>query len=528
MAAGAPGSPIRPDQRRMGLVDGIALTVGLQIGSGIFSSPGVITLNTGSIGASLVVWLVSGVLAWTGASSFAELGAAIPLNGGAQAYLNYSFGPLSAYLFAWTSIVALKSGSGAIIATIFGEYVARVLFHTTSSAAGDPHEQGLDGIPGWSIKLSACIVVVLISGLQALSSKLGTRAQVATTAVKLAALVAVPILAIVQASRGRTPEPSRQAMRSFSALFEGSSTSPSNYALALYSGLWAFDGWDQSTIIAGEIKNVTRNLPRAIHSSLGIVLAIFMTTVLSYFLVLPPVLVKQTNTVALDFGSAIFGTAGGVVFACLVAFSCLGALNGQFYTSGRFVFTAGKEGYLPKVFGRINTRTRTPIWAIVLQAGLVLLFILFGSGFASLVNFYGVCSWSGYFFTVLGLLVLRIKEPNLERPYRTWLVTPIVFSAVALFLLIMPIFSSPLEAIAAFGFILAGVPMYYLTQKRVLSGLFSRQAERDTSASLASAQQDRSSVDEYRASKEDRTSADDDDEEAMEMLPRNSRHDPER
>lgn len=236
------------------LPPGIALTVGLQIGSGIFSSPGVITLNTGSIGASLVVWLVSGVLAWTGASSFAELGAAIPLNGGAQAYLNYSFGPLSAYLFAWTSIVALKSGSGAIIATIFGEYVARVLFHTTSSAAGDPHEQGLEGIPAWSIKLSACIVVVLISGLQALSNKLGTRAQVATTAVKLAALVAVPILAIVQASRGKTPEPSRQAMKSFSALFEGSSTSPSNYALALYSGLWAFDGWDQSTIIAGEIK----------------------------------------------------------------------------------------------------------------------------------------------------------------------------------------------------------------------------------------------------------------------------------
>lgn len=122
------GGRVRREERRMTLVDGIALTVGVQIGSGIFSSPGVVTLNTGSVGSSLIVWLLSGVLAWTGASSFAELGAAIPLNGGAQAYLNvslnlhsaftgsafahnlkqYAFGPLSAYLFAWSAIVCLK------------------------------------------------------------------------------------------------------------------------------------------------------------------------------------------------------------------------------------------------------------------------------------------------------------------------------------------------------------------------------------------------------------------------------------
>lgn len=97
----------------MNLIDGVALTVGLQIGSGIFSSPGVVTLNTGSIGSSLVVWLASGMLAWCGAASFAELGSAIPQNGGAQAYLNYSLGGLPSYLFSWTAIVALKPGEWA-------------------------------------------------------------------------------------------------------------------------------------------------------------------------------------------------------------------------------------------------------------------------------------------------------------------------------------------------------------------------------------------------------------------------------
>ncbi|KAK0534245.1 hypothetical protein OC835_002737 [Tilletia horrida] len=476
-SAGGSGSKkraMREHVRRVGLIDGIALTVGLQIGSGIFSSPGVVTLNAGSVGASFLVWIISGVLAWTGASSFAELGAAIPLNGGAQAYLNYSFGPLSAYLFAWTAITALKPGSGAIIAIIFGEYLARIIFHVykplrsgeSGASAGAPHEQGLETVPDWATKLIASGLVVLLTLLNVVSAKLGTRLQVATVVVKLLALFAIPILAIVQVSRGRAPAASLHAYSSFSALFQGSATSPSAYALATYSGLWSFDGWDQVSYVAASFKNPSRDLPRAIHSSLSIVLFVFVAAVASYFAVLPPAQVKRTNTVALDYGSALFGTTGAVLFASLVAFSCFGALNGSIYTSGRLVSAASAEGYLPSMFGVYSRRTDTPIAAIMLQSCLTLLFVLFGSGFASLVNFYAVCSWSFYCLTGLALLTLRVKEPNLERPYKTWIITPILFSTVALFLLFMPIFSAPLEALAAAGFIGAGVPMYCLTQPR--------------------------------------------------------------
>ncbi|CAD6977800.1 unnamed protein product [Tilletia controversa] len=466
---GGPKRAMREHARRVGLIDGIALTVGLQIGSGIFSSPGVVTLNAGSVGASFLVWIMSGILAWTGASSFAELGAAIPLNGGAQAYLNYSFGPLSAYLFAWTAITALKPGSGAIVAMIFGEYVARIIFHVYvplhssgsntaadaspgSDAASAPHEQGLDSVPDWATKLIACGLVVFLTLLNVISAKL--------------ALFAIPILAIVQVSRGRAPEASLRAYGSISGLFEGSATSPSAYALALYSGLWSFDGWDQASYVAASFKNPSRDLPRVIHSSLSIVLLVFVAAVASYFAVLPPAQVKRTNTVALDFGSALFGPTGAILFAALVAFSCFGALNGQIFTSGRLVSAASAEGYLPSIFGVYSRRTDTPIAAIVLQSTLTLFFVVFASGFAALINFYAVCSWSFYCLTGLALLTLRVKEPNLERPYRTWIATPILFSTVALFLLFMPIFSAPLEALAAAGFIGAGVPMYYMTQAR--------------------------------------------------------------
>lgn len=496
--------------------------MGLQIGSGIFSSPGVVTLNTGSIGSSLIVWLFSGLLAWCGASSFAELGSAIPQNGGAQAYLNYSLGPLPSYLFSWTAIVALKPGSGAIIAIIFGEYLARIIFHATSSSADHPHEQGLEGIPSWSIKLIACLIVVCVSLLNALSARLGTRTQVATTIVKLGALVAVPILAIVFAARGKMPTPSREAFSSFTNLFAGSSTSPSSYALALYSGLWAFDGWDQTSYVAGEMKNVTRDLPRVIHTSMTLVVIFFTVTVISYFLALSPSLVMRTNTVALDFGSAVFGgsTAGGVVFACLVAFSCFGALNSQIYTSSRLVYAAGKEGYLPAVFGSVNKRTATPMAATAFQAALVLLFILFGSGFASLLSFYGVCAYTWYFLTVVGLLVLRVKEPHLERPYRTWLITPIIFSTTALFLLVMPVASAPLEAAAAVIFMLAGLPAYFVStgmwKDKTSSFFLWRCCGGSRSDGRAALERDGDHLEDIEEG---------DEEEAMEMLQRRESHD---
>ncbi|KAN0062017.1 hypothetical protein ACQY0O_006012 [Thecaphora frezii] len=507
----------RDHERRVTLVDGIALTVGVQIGSGIFSSPGVVTLNTGSIGASLVVWLLSGVLAWTGASSYAELGASIPLNGGSQAYLNYSFGPATAFLFTWSALVALKPGAGAIVATIFGEYIARVLYHVTTKEAAHPHEKGLDDIPSWSVKLIACLISIFVTLLNAFSNKLGTRTQIATTSVKLIALAAVPILAIVQAARGKVSPDSAYAFGSLSHLFQGSSTNPSAYALALYSGLWAYDGWDQSCFVAGEMKRVERDLPRVIHSSLAIVIAIFLAAVSSYFVVLPPELVKRTNTVALDFGSAIFGTTGGIVFAFLVAFSCFGALNGQVYTTSRLILAAAREGYLPAMFGDINRRTKTPISALMLQLVLVLMFTVFGSGFASLVNFYSVCSWTFYLATVLGLLVLRIKEPNLQRPYKTWLPTPILFAAVALFLLLMPVISAPLEALAAFGFVLAGVPVYFVTQPEARKRIPGLSWLAGSTSSNRSAP-----ADEHKARRIDGDELEEAGEEAVEMLPRDS------
>ncbi|KAH7926312.1 amino acid transporter [Leucogyrophana mollusca] len=445
-------------EKSINLIHGIGLVVGLQIGSGIFSSPGVVIANTHSVGTSLGVWLASGLLAWTGASSFAELGSSIPLNGGAQAYLAYAYGPLISYLFAWTAISALRPGSNAVISLIFAEYLNRLFWHATSDQVSP------DEIPQWAIKLTAVAAVLFVAILCAASRNLGTRAAVVFTAVKIAALISITIIGMVQLARGRTSTSLTEP------LFRDSSQSPSAYSLALYSGLWAFDGWDQANYVGGEMHNPERNIPRAIHMSMAIVTALFLLANVSYFVVLDRVTVGLSNTVAMDFGRAVFGPVGGVVFAFMVAFSCFGALNGEcsVFTSARLIRVAGREGYLPALFGRLNRSRQTPVNAILLQTTLTVLFIVVGGGFRSLINFAVVASWAFYFLTVLGLVILRVKEPLLERPYKTWIVTPLTFCAVALFLLCMPIFAAPLEAMAALGFVLVGVPVYYLTNRQKL------------------------------------------------------------
>lgn len=133
------------------------------------------------------------------------------------------------------------------------------------------------------------------------------------------------------------------------------------------------------------------------------------------------------------------------------------------FTSARLIYAAAREGYLPALFGRMHATRKTPLNAMMLQVVLTLFYILIGGGFRTMINFVGVAAWTFYFLTGAGLIVLRVREPGLPRPYKAWIITPLTFSAVSLFLLLMPIFAAPLEALAAFAFILSGVPFYFIS-----------------------------------------------------------------
>ena len=205
--------------------------------------------------------------------------------------------------------------------------------------------------------------------------------------------------------------------------------------------------------------------------------------------------VNASNTIAVMFGSKIFGSIGALVLALIVSASCFGALNSTTFTSSRLVYAAGKEGYIPAIFGRLGVsdmdqtpgggslstiRSRswfskkvatvfgdedaglfyTPIYALILNSVLTAGYTIVGE-FSTLVTFYGVAGYTFYFITVLGLIVLRVKEPNLERPYRTWITTPIIFCCVSLFLLSRAVFAQPIQTLIVVAFVVAGIPVFF-------------------------------------------------------------------
>lgn len=234
---------------------------------------------------------------------------------------------------------------------------------------------------------------------------------------------------------------------------------------------------------------------------------------LAYFLVLPLSATNSSNTIAVLFGSKVFGPIGSLFLALIVSASCFGALNSSTFTSSRLVYAAGKEGYVPAFFGRIgvgsdspenrhvsalrtrscfsNTLSRwfgdeetglffTPVNALLLNCTLTVAYVVVGE-FDTLLTFYGVAGYTFYFLTVLALIVLRVKEPDLERPYKTWITTPIIFCCVSLFLLSRAVIAQPLQTLLVVGFVAAGVPVYFLRVKRKSPAKRTRDYDEDES-----------------------------------------------
>ncbi|EAA31968.3 hypothetical protein GE21DRAFT_7388 [Neurospora crassa] len=463
-------------------LNGLSLIVGLIIGSGIFSSPSQVNANAGSPGAAIIVWVVAGILAWTGAASYAELGGAIPLNGGPQVYLSKIFGELAGFLFTWVAVLVLKPGSAAIISIIMGEYLVRTFIGAEAET-----------INPWISKSVALVGLFLVTFLNSVSTKLGTRMNDMLMFLKFVALLGVTIVGIVVAATGFSFSGAANLDWKKHDWFEGTKMDASAFAVALYAGLWAFDGWDNTNYVVGEFRNPGRDLPRVIHTAMPLVILSYILANVAYFFVLPLDTINSTNTVAVIFGSKVFGPVGALILALIVSASCFGALNASTFTSSRLVYVAGKEGYIPELFGRIGSgtavdqheslttmRTRswftkklvrivadedtglfyTPIPALMLNCALTTAYVCVGE-FGTLVTFYGVAGYTFYFLTVLGLIVLRVKEPNLERPYKTWITTPIIFCCVSLFLLSRAVFAQPLQTLLVVAFVVVGVPVYY-------------------------------------------------------------------
>ena len=434
-------------EKRLTLRNGVSLVLGTMIGSGIFASPGVVYERVGSSGASIVVWIVCGVVAYIGSLCYAELGSTLPESGAEVAYLKRSFGSLSSFLFSWTNSFVSRPASLAIIALVFGEYLGKLV---------DAHDETLPKI------LSVCCVGV-VTALNAHSVAAATASQDWLTLLKIIILLVIIVAGIVRAARpavdGAVDDGSAVADDRV-ITFDGSSRDLRDWSDAFQAGLFGYDGWNNLAYATEELKDPSF-LVRSIRVAVPVVLALYVGVNLAYFAVLDSATIVASDALGMDFAVNAFGDVGRIIMPVCVALSAFGACLGTMFAASRLVHKSSSDGNgFPSCLGVVHPSRATPMAAILCQGTLAVLLLLVGD-FEELVDYFGCAAWFFYFLTVLGLLKLRHTEPNLERPYTTARITPYVFCAVAFGLFSFDVVSSPSASLTAIGFMLTGVPIWY-------------------------------------------------------------------
>lgn len=446
-------------------ISAVAIIVGTIVGSGIFASPGVVLYHSGSSGAALIVWTLCGLLAYLGACCYAELGAALPDSGGEVHYLHYIYGSMFSFLFSWTNAVVTRPASLAIIATVFGEYTCLLFW---------PENVPRSELSPIVIRITAIICIALVTAINSISVNSGMFLQCATTCLKVLALALIILSGLYYAIFIKPGMDEKNYYNYYSVNhsnnklgfgkgdlgFTNTTTSIGDFGLAFQAGLWSYDGWNNLNYAVTEMKS-PQSLPYVIRTATLLVVVLYILANIAYLHVLPLNVVRTSEAVGTDYGRLMLGgTFGGLLVTLSVVTSTLGALNGSIFSGSRLVHSAAKKELLPSCLACVDRRRDSPIRALLCQGTIGSVLCMFGT-FDTLVNYFGAAAWMFYLATVFGVLVLRWREPNLHRPFKVWISNPIIFCLFALMLVFTPLMVSPRETIAAFMFILIGIPVWF-------------------------------------------------------------------
>nr|XP_002125910.1 b(0,+)-type amino acid transporter 1 [Ciona intestinalis] len=428
-------------KREVSLVGGISLIVGTMIGSGIFVSPKGVMRNAGSLGAGFLIWLGCGVLATFGALSYAEVGTMIPKSGGEFPILLEAFGPIPAYLFAWTSTVVLKPSSLALLSLTFAKYALAPAYNIECS---EPSEL--------AVKFTAVAVILIVIFINCASVKLSTQFLTVFSFGKVLSLLIIIIGGIVMLAQGHT--------QYFENAFDGEAPGVREVALGFYQGLWAFDGWNQLNYVIEELKNPYVNLPRAVVAAMALVTGLYMLTNVAYFTTMSMQELLASPAVAATFGDTVLGVMVWVI-PVFVCWSVFGTCLGSCFTAGRISYVAAREGHFTKVLAMLHAKRMTPAPAVLLN-GFIAILMVIPNDFDTLIDYFSFSMWIFHGSTCAALLYFRYKLPDHPRPVKVPIFIPIIVCIAAVCLVMAPIIDDPkIHYLFAFMFIMSGLAFYF-------------------------------------------------------------------
>jgi len=424
--------------RKLGLIDATAIVVGTVIGSAIFLVPNTVARNLPSVPLIFLVWSVTGLLSFFGALAYAELGAMMPDTGGQYVYLREAYGPLGGFLSGWASFLVMQSGSIATLAAGFAIYLS--YFIPLSPMAAKMA----------SVALIAGLTIVNYRGVT-----LGAAVQRTFTFLKLAGLGIIVISAfLVPQHVAAPPAPVAGAF------------SWAHFGVAMIACLWAYEGWNCVSCVAGEVRRPERNLLFALALGTAALIAVYLAANVAYLRVLGVPAIAATDRVAAKSAEVTLGSLGGTLVSLTVLISIAGACNGSILTFPRIYFAQARDGLFFKPVGSVHPRFETPHLAIAVQGVWSAVLALSGS-YELLFSYVIFAAWIFYGMAVLGVIVLRRKKPDLPRPYKMWgyPVTPVAFAGVSFWFVINTIITTPKSSLIGLALVAAGIPVYYIWRK---------------------------------------------------------------
>lgn len=470
--------------RGIGPLAAMSLVVGTMIGSGIFIVSADISRQVNPWGAAalLLVWLITGAMTVIGALCYAELAAMMPTAGGQYVFLREGLSPGVGFLFGWTLLSVIQTGTIAAVAVAFGKFLSVLVPAITPDVflslghvtlPGGPIEPGLS----WQ-RLVAVAIVAVLTAMNIRGVSLGALIQTVFTVAKVSAFGALILLGLTVFRRPDV------AAANFAQFWGTSPWTPAMLPVlgaAMVGSLFAADAWNNVTFAAAEVRDPKKNLPVALVVGTVAVSLIYVLANVAYLNVLPfagdpngaDALARGIQHAAQDrVGTAaaevMFGSAGGILMAVAIMFSTFGCVNGLILAGPRVYYAMARDGLFFRRAGALHPAFRTPVFGLVSQAVWAMLLCLSGT-YSELLAYVIFASLLFYFFTTLALFRLRATRPDMPRPVRAfgYPILPLLYMAAVLFLLVVLLLDPVQRKFSAFGLIivLLGLPVYLIWRR---------------------------------------------------------------
>ena len=416
------------------------IAAGSSIGSGIFISPSDVAGQLANGWQVMLVWLIGGVVAMTGALSFGELAARYPGTGGVYIYLKEAYGDIVAFLYGWCSLTVITSGAIAALCLAFARYTT-IVFH-----AGPEFHM--------PVALTALLIVTLVN-------MTGTKiSAIFSSTLTVLKVLGIGIIVIVCFTYGR---------HFFENLENtGEAAVSVSFGIALIGVLWSYGGWHHASYVGGEVHNAQKVLPRAFLAGAMIVTLAYLSVNAAYLSVMTTREIASSSAVASDALSRVT-VLGGLIVAVLIAFSTFGTASIYTLSAPRIYFKMGEDRTFFPWLGDLHPKFGTPMKAILLQSSWAAVLMLFWGTFESLTTYVVFMDWIFMTMAAIGIFIFRKRLPDHEnKNYKVPLypLIPLVFISISLWFLGSTILGRPIQAIAGIILMVLGLPVYFYFKKR--------------------------------------------------------------